>query len=416
MNNAAQLLKPLAELMQEEHSAPYPHRDIARERETLHVNDALSLDALSQFGWGGMRDLRLGARILIVGEGNGDATLFLAEQARDTAIELVAIETSKAAIDDSKARLAQRGLTNVVHHHCSLLTLPQANLGEFDIIECSHVLDHIEQPLEGLAALAAVLKDDGMMFLSVNATYGRLQVHMIQALLQYLVTDHMPRAMKIQIVREFLSAVPPDHWMGHDSADFIKEIEIADGSGIDALFLQPHNHTFAAAEVYQMLDQCGLALTSFMGPQRAAYNPYTHTPSPMLHDLLNAKPDYERTMIGDMMHGGIRAHQFYAAIQDKLPAQFAEDMVIVLAPSVSDTAALASLLTPETAALLPHLDSNRSIGALVETGVSRELLEQLYNALHAHQRAFLRHKDIAPTVNADAIQARLKSIPPITYQ
>jgi 2-polyprenyl-3-methyl-5-hydroxy-6-metoxy-1,4-benzoquinol methylase len=398
----------------------YPRREAADERQTLHANDALSFDALSHFGWGGKRDLRAGARILVVGEGNGDATVSLAEQARGTQVGIVAIDISEVAIALSKARLAQRGLTNVIHHQLSLLDLPQAELGEFDIIECSNVLDHIENPLEGLAALGAVLADDGLMALTLNANYGRLQVYMIQALMQHLVSDYMPREMKIQIVREFVAAVPPDHWLGHDSADFVKEIEIMDGSGIEALFLQPHNHTFTVGEIYQVLDMCGLALTSFMGRDRAQYKILTHTQSPMLLDLLKDKPEYEREVIADLMHAGIRRHQFYASIEDKTPAAFADDMVITFAPSVASMEDVSSLITQSThsAALLKAIDGKRTIGEIVaQAGEgARAELEQIYNELNLHQKAFLRHKDITPNLNNSEIQARLKTIQPITYQ
>lgn len=397
----------------------YPARDVTHERMALHANDALAFDALSHFGWAGRRDLRAGARILVVGEGNGDATVLLAEQARDTAVEIIAIEISDAAIALSKARLAQRGLTNVVHHKCSILDLPQANLGEFDIIECSHVLDHIEDPMAGIAALGAVVKDDGMMVLAVNATYGRLQVFMIQALMQHLISDFMPRELKIQIVREFLSAIPGDHWMGHDSADFIEEIEIADGSGIEALFLQPFNHTFTAAEGYQALDACGLALVSFMGEDRAKYQIETHAPSEMLRGLLQDKPAYERETIADVMCAGIRTHRFYAAIEDKIPAAFADDMVIVPAPSITSVAEAKVPASPNAQALLAAIVQKKSIGEILAEvkgeGVRAEL-EALYQALHLNQRVFLRHKDIAPSLSNAEIQARLENIQPITYQ
>lgn len=397
----------------------YPPRDAAKERETLYAEDALSFAALSHYGWGGKRDLREGARILVVGEGSGDATIVLAEQARGTAVEIIAIDVNPQAIALSKARLAKRGLTNVVHHVMSIYDLPGGDLGEFDIIECRHVLDHIEDPVAGLQALGAVLKDDGMMAITLNANYGRLQLYTLQALAQHLIEDYMPRELKVQIIGEFLKALPADHWMGHDSADYVAEINAGGDAAIEALFLQPYNHAFTAADVYMFLDQCGLALTGFMGKARPNYRIESNTQSPKLLELLATKMDYERDIIGDLMHGGIRAHQFYASIQDKVAAAPGDDMVIELAfaADVSELQAKSGAFTnaPE---LLGRIDGTRTIGTiLAELGEARrdELL-RLYQNLNLHQLAFLRHKDIKPYISAAGIQARLSGIEPITYQ
>ncbi len=407
----------------------YPSRNLSDERSKLFPNDALSFDALNHFGWGGKRDLRGGARILVVGAGNGDATVLLAEQARGTTVKITAIETSETAIVLARSRLAKRGLTNVEHRQMSLLDLPGAELGEFDIIECSHVLDHLEDPLEGLAALGAVLADDGVMLLSLNATYGRLPLQMLQSLMQHLITDYMPRDLKIEIVREFLRAVPPDHWLGHNCADFIAELNALDGSGIEALLLQPFAHTFTAADIYQALDQCGLALVSFMGSGRTNYQVETHVKAPLLRDLVAGRAEYEQHVIADAMHGGMRTHQFYASIQDKQPAQFAEEMVIVIAPSydsAAEAAASCNITThAHSQALLAAMDGKRSVAEIVAlvsgqsgaaAGEVRAQLAALYAELHLHQRVFLRHQELLPNLNWNAIQVRLAQHPAIMYQ
>jgi 2-polyprenyl-3-methyl-5-hydroxy-6-metoxy-1,4-benzoquinol methylase len=410
-------------------SPVYPSRTLSDERNTLYPNDALSFDALNHFGWAGKRDLRDGARILIVGAGNGDATVLLAEQARGTTVKITAIETSETAIVLAKSRLAKRGLTNVEHRQMSLLDLPGAELGEFDIIECSHVLDHLEDPLEGLAALGAVLADDGVMLLSLNAAYGRMSLQVVQALMQHLITDYMPRDLKIEIVREFLRAVPSDHWLGHNSADFIAELNTLDGSGIEALLLQPFAHTFTAADIYQSLDQCGLALVSFAGKDAANYRVETHVKAPVLRDLVAGRAEYEQHVIADTMHGGLRTHQFYASIQDKAPAAFADEMVIVIAPSygsAAEAAASCSITSAaHTQALLAAMDGKRSVAEIIavvssQSGAAAEevraQLSALYAELHLHQRVFLRHQELLPNLNWNAIQARLAQHPAILYQ
>ena len=62
--------------------------------------------------------------------------------------------------------------------------LPIERVGDltrrFDLIVCTGVLHHLEDPAAGLAALRSVLEPDGALQLMVYARYGRAGVYMIQ--------------------------------------------------------------------------------------------------------------------------------------------------------------------------------------------------------------------------------------------
>ena len=407
-------------LTQEE--PPYPRRDAARERSMLYPIAALSFDALNHAGWGGRRDLREGARILVAGVGNGDAVVVLAEQARGTSCEIVMTDASPTALALTKARLAQRGLSHVVQHPLDLLDLSAAALGEFDVIVCHNVLHYAADIDAVLAAVAALLKADGILAISVHATYGRLGLHPIQVLMRYLIEDYMPRELKVKVVRELLASLHGNHWLAFNGQAMLQELDLPDGSGIAELLLRPVDHTFTVIELYQWLDRHGLNLTCFTGEAGTVrhYQPETHTQSPILRSIVADKPGYEREAIGELMYGDMRVHQLYAAFEEKVPAVFAADMVITRSAPAASVAPSA-----HRDGLLGLIDGRRSIGEIVQiaaqkTGTAADVLmaelEMLYRELHQRHGAFLRAASMAPYITWGQIQDRLVSIPAIVHQ
>ena len=434
---------------------PYPSRNPAKERDDLFMTDAMTLDALNHYGFGGKRDFRKGVRVLVAGQGTGDVPVFMAEQLRGYPVEIVTVDLSTRSIATSKARLAQRGLTNVTHYHMSILDLPTAGLGKFDIIECGGVLHHLESPEAGLAALQSVLAEDGIMVVMVYAFYGRMALYLMQSLLSYLVTDEMDPMLKINITREFLKAVPDTHWLGLTGSQFVTEIQWPDGSGLYDLFLHSTDRAYTVPQVHEWVEGAGLQFGRFVGDMlgNGAYLPEAYTNSPLLLKLCATKPETERQAIAELMQGSMIKHHFYAMHHTGREAQFADDMVINLTfrqqlypdfiPAIQDAlravpvgnsaeANVRSTITmpniwithnTHTVALLGAIDNTRTIGEMVvsvsaaanaDAAVVRDDLELLYNELFQRQRVFLRHKDVPPYIHYKEINARLATIPPIT--
>ena len=379
----------------------YPPRNALDEKTRLQASDTLSLDALNHYGWAGARDLRAGARILITGVGSGDVAVQMAEQARDTAIEIVATEDSPFAIEITSERFGARGLNNATLYPVSILTLPDADLGKFDIVISTELLHRMPNPEEGAAVLRSMLADDGLLVLRLPATYGRMGVHVVQSLMAYLIKDDMPEELQIAIVREYLQSLPPTHWLAKSNRALLDEVALPDNRGIYELFIKPQTHAFTVTEIYQLLDSVGLSVTSFAGPLRAAYRPETHSKSDILNEIVADKPEYQRESIGELMHTGMIDHWVYASPQEKVPAQFDESMVIAFAPSFT---------APFGNVIYSLIDGKRTAGEIAAlANLPLEKVEEAYNALSAHDQAFLRHRSVPPYLNWNELQARLKA-------
>lgn len=417
---------------------PYPARDPEKELATFYTGDCFSLDALNHMGWGGKRDFRKGFRVLVAGEGTGDVPVFMAEQLRGSEnVEIVAIDLSSSSIAIAKKRLEVRGLSHLVtHHHMSILDLPNAGLGQFDAIECGGVLHHLDSPEEGLAALASVLKPDGVMSIMVYAFYGRLAVYMIQVLMHFLMDADAHPQTKLDIAREFLNAIPPTHWLAHTLNRYQNEIEEPTGSGAYDLFLHSTDRAYTVPQIYDWVEGAGLTFGGFCAEWsgRAAYMPETYTKSPLIRAIVAEKPERERQTIAELMNGTIRKHFFYASKRHLPAATFDEEMFVILSlrqttyPDFIPTlcAELAPLAVGDqlyqtvttlrapvlivtknthTIALLEQFLETQTIGEWIDLVTKKTTakradvrtdLEQLYEELHRCLRVYLRHPSVPP--------------------
>lgn len=431
---------------------PYPYRDPEKELENLSGLDGLTLDAFTHMGWGGKRDLRDGARILVAGCGTGDALMFLGEQLRGSSTELVAIDLSVTSLKIAQARLDKRQLGgNITLQHCSILDLPNSGLGAFDVIDCSGVLHHPPDPAAGLAALAAVLKDDGILGIMVYGQYGRMSIYLVQQLMRQLTTVDMTRAEKIVLVREFLNNVPESHWLTVKNERFLHDILFADGSGIYDLFLHDIDRAYTVPQLYEWVQGVGLTLFNFFSEftNESAYLPNYYSAAPALLKQVAAKPLPEQHAIAELMHGNMYKHHFYATKQPKESAIFAQDMVIAHAPMqslflgqlyqldglleqaadgqttrmnpcpVAGSPPLMVVKQRHTRAFLQLINGQRTIGEMIDQVVKQSgdspkevehQLQHFYEELRARQLVFLRHHSVAPYITAPQIFERMKGL------
>ena len=434
---------------------PYPFRDPEKELDSLACNDGFSLDAYNHFGWGGKRDFRKAVRVLIAGQGTGDSCISFAEQLRDFPnAEIIGLDISQASIDVSKARLAKRQITTVKHVHASLLDLPKLGLGKFDIIDCGGVLHHLADPNAGLKALKAVLAEDGMLGIMVYGQYGRMALYMVQDLMRRVLPPEMDAHEKVKLCREFLGAIPNNHWMTYNNEFMRGDLQEPSGAGIYDLFLHPQDRAYTIPQIYEWLADASLELVSLFGAYigEELYHPERYTQSEALLAQISAKSRPERFAIGELMHGHMPTHFFYAAHTPKTPAQLAPDMVMTKSfvrsgdpdmarriaaeiqkcpighvygedyAELGKAASIQILRQPLTHVVLSVWDSVRSVEEMLQAAIHAGSIENsdqgrngfmqslhaLYTDLHRHQAVYLRHQSVAPYITAREIQLRAK--------
>ncbi|WP_413391379.1 tetratricopeptide repeat protein [Prochlorococcus marinus] len=110
--------------------------------------------------------------ILIAGCGTGIQVL---EASRYSNCEITAIDLSNSSISYAKRKVDEYGLKNVDFIEMDLLELKSINK-RFDLIECSGVLHHMNDPTKGLSNLLDVLEPKGFLKLGFYSKYARKEI------------------------------------------------------------------------------------------------------------------------------------------------------------------------------------------------------------------------------------------------
>ena len=110
--------------------------------------------------------------ILIAGCGTG---IQIIEASRYSNCEITAIDLSNSSISYAKRKVDEYGLKNINFIEMDLLELTSLNK-RFDLIECSGVLHHMNEPSKGLSNLFDVLEPEGFLKLGLYSKYAREEI------------------------------------------------------------------------------------------------------------------------------------------------------------------------------------------------------------------------------------------------
>ena len=112
------------------------------------------------------------SNILIAGCGTG---IQIIEASKYSNCEITAIDLSKASISYAKRKVDEYGLKNVNFIEMDILELELIGK-RFDLIECSGVLHHMNDPIKGLSSLFNVLEPKGFLKLGLYSKYARAEI------------------------------------------------------------------------------------------------------------------------------------------------------------------------------------------------------------------------------------------------
>ncbi len=395
---------------------PYPGRDPRDEAKRLITGSPSQVWELNHYVFAGRRDFSQPFRVLVAGGGTGDACVMLAQQLADLGCpaEVVYVDLSVASRAVAEARVQARGLANVAFHTLSILDLPRAGLGRFDYIDCSGVLHHLESPDEGLAALAAVLAEDGGIGMMLYGALGRTGVYDMQEMLRGVASDGAV-AERIAAARRLLAALPPTNRLQRNP--FVGDHLNAGDAGLFDLLLHARDRAYRVPEVAALTAGAGLRIAGWAAP--AAYDPLLHVHDPALRRRLEAMAPLERAAFAELLTGNLRKHVFYAvpaSRPDTAAAPSGDAVPVLIDHGPSDLAALlrrnrTATLTLEglplrfpmprlAAAIAERCDGTRTLDAVfAELGEADRHLTRadfdgqfaaLYRAFNGIARLFLR--------------------------
>lgn len=114
-----------------------------------------------RFGYIAGRAGLKGARALDVGCGGG----LLSESLAAAGAQVIGIDLASAVIDVARLHLLESGL-EVDYRETSVESLADEMPGQFDVVTCLEMLEHVPDPTSVIRACATLLKPGGRLFLS----------------------------------------------------------------------------------------------------------------------------------------------------------------------------------------------------------------------------------------------------------
>ncbi len=134
--------------------------DPAGDLKTLHAINPLRLHYIQQ------RATLAGKKVLDVGCGGG----ILAESLALRGAEVTGIDLSQGALKAAKLHrletLEQHPNLKLNYQQCSVEELAQQQAGNFDVVTCMELLEHVPDPASVIKACASLLKPGGQIFFS----------------------------------------------------------------------------------------------------------------------------------------------------------------------------------------------------------------------------------------------------------
>lgn len=316
----------LPDVRQQYEDYPFPPVEAHDDTWRLQVMPQDMLQNINHYCFGGKKDFRDNFRVLVAGGGTGHAVIFLAEQLRETNAEVYYVDLSKASREVAQKRAEVRGLTNINWIHGSLLDVPTMGIGQFDYINCTGVLHHLENPTAGLMALKSVLKPDGAMGLMVYGKYGRASYYHVQEMMRLINEDKEGPEQKIENTMAAMKSLPETFFLGHG----IHRQRHLDGFFNDPInlydtFLHSKDRAYTVGEVYEWVDTCGLVMNGFtnfnatMG-EKIQYRPELYIKDDKLLDRVMDFPLPKRQAVAELVSSQIGLHTFYCSYRSDAQA------------------------------------------------------------------------------------------------
>lgn len=428
---------------------PYPLRDPEEEKEKILISTAECLDVVNHICFGGMRDFTKPIRILVAGGGTGDAVVLWSEFLRENkGLEIVYVDLSKASMEVCKERLRVRQLSDdhIKWINDSLLNIPNMDIGEFDFINCCGVLHHLDEPKDGIKALASVLKDEGVVLAMLYAKYGRSAVYPIQDMMRIINegTGTNEKKEKIANTMEFLRSLPPTNM-------FIPFFNLlpssADDNEVYDLLLHSTDRPYTVADVYDFAESADLKMVDFCTGKnwgtRKDYSPENYSRDPEFLAKMAKLPLPEQQAVAEFMNSKMYRHQFFLSKNPTPEIELDLDVIpsfsLGLKRTVNEEVAgllkqaggvatlnlqgtkMEFLNGPNLAAIFERLDGETTLKDIFRAVMKnakgkanfQTLMEEFrpaYEELNKHFIIFLRKAEVPSYPNAIDVQQRVKGL------
>ena len=192
--------------------------------------------------------------ILVAGCGTGGHPLNTASRFKNS--NVLAIDLSIRSLAYAKRRTKEFGVKNIKYMQSDILDLKQLDK-QFDIIESSGVLHHMEEPIAGWKVLVNCLKTGGLMRISLYSELGRGHIIEMRNKIKKLGMDSEKFAMK-SFRQDIINSEQCDN-----RRIFLPSSDFYSFSGFRDLLFHVQEHRFTLPQIHDCLSQLGLKFCGF---------------------------------------------------------------------------------------------------------------------------------------------------------
>lgn len=195
--------------------------------------------------------------ILVAGCGSGQHSLAVAGRYGNSRV--LAVDLSLSSLAYAMRRTRELGVTNIEHAQADILELRSCGR-DFDVVECSGVLHHLEDPMAGWRVLTDVLRPGGVMRIALYSERARQSVVAARALIAewgYSATPQDIRRCRQRILALAAEGHPEMATIGSAFSDFFSLSECRD------LIFHVQEHRFTLPRIEAALRDLGLEFLGF---------------------------------------------------------------------------------------------------------------------------------------------------------
>jgi 2-polyprenyl-3-methyl-5-hydroxy-6-metoxy-1,4-benzoquinol methylase len=200
-------------------------------------------------------------RILVAGCGTGQNAIITAR--RFAGASVLAVDLSLASLGYAKRKTRELGVDHIEYRQADILSVGAVE-ERFDLIECSGVLHHLDDPFEGWRVLASLLKPGGFMRVGLYSESGRKAVVRARELIA--AEGFRPDAEGIRACRAAIRARRDDELL----AKIVRNEDFYSTSGCRDLLFHVQEHRFGLPQIESMIGRLGLSFLGFEFPDSGA--------------------------------------------------------------------------------------------------------------------------------------------------
>ena len=214
-------------------------------------------------------------QILIAGCGTGQHSITTATKFKNC--DILAIDLSLSSVAYAKRKTEELGISNIEYMQADILDLSSLNRN-FDIIESTGVLHHMDDPMAGWKILTECLNTGGLIRIGLYSELARKHIVQIREEIEQSNIESSYDAMKL-FRNNIASSEEEHHKRAVSSFDFYSMSALRD------LLFHVQEHRFTIPQIEASLTQLGLVFCGFENREAVQNFKLKNSTETALYDL-----------------------------------------------------------------------------------------------------------------------------------